>query len=333
MLGSRFEAELREQPAVWRRIAASDAAATLARALDDDIVLTGSGSSLYMAELGALALRRRRVRAQALPSTEARLDHAAYENKTVIAISQSGESHDLFAALDVLRPRQLVALTNSTGSRLAARADLTIDVQAGTEHAVPASKSVTATAAILLWTAALIGGQTHRDRAILASTADDVERWLGSGEVARVAAAAKAIAQRRHAAVLGSDYGLPIAREIALKLKEASYMHAEGFAAGEFRHGSAAMLDDSFAIIGVVDPDGFDIVARPLREISRSGALRYVVGSCDVDDLERLGPQVGEAYNTLAWLVTGQMVALHAARERGIDADSPRGLTKALIAE
>src|SRR5207244_7388143 len=90
-LGVHFEREIRDQPFVWERIAASDKAAQLARALDDDdVVLVGSGSSLFVAELAALALRRRRISAQALAATEARLDHHAYEQKIVIAISQSG---------------------------------------------------------------------------------------------------------------------------------------------------------------------------------------------------------------------------------------------------
>jgi fructoselysine-6-P-deglycase FrlB-like protein len=99
-LGRLFEREIHAQPDVWDGVARSDAAARLAAALDDDVVLVGSGSSLFAAQLGALALRRRRIRAQAVPATEARLDHNAYEQKTVVAISQSGRSTDLLDALD-----------------------------------------------------------------------------------------------------------------------------------------------------------------------------------------------------------------------------------------
>src|SRR6516225_10197288 len=112
-LGVNFEREIREQPQVWERLAASDKAAKLARVLDGDIVLVGSGSSLFVAELGALALRRRSMKAHALAASEARLDHRAYEDQIVIAISQSGRSTDLFEALDALAPRHLIALTNS----------------------------------------------------------------------------------------------------------------------------------------------------------------------------------------------------------------------------
>ncbi len=332
-LGAHFEREIEEQPSVWERIAGSDKADALARVLTDEVVLVGSGSSLFVAELGALALRRRRMRAQALPATEARLDHNAYERRIVVAISQSGRSTDLLDALDMLAPRFLVALTNSPSSPLADRAQLAIDVGAGVEQAVPASKSVSATVAILLWAASLVGGDTTRDPAMLTSTAAAIRAWLRSASRTPAIEAAHRIAARNSVIVLGSDYGLPIARETALKLKEASYLHAEGFAAGEFRHGSVAMVDASCAVLGIVDHDALAIVERPMGEVRDSGAARYCIGACDLDGVPRLGPAVDDPYNTLAWLVTAQTIALHAARARGVEADAPRGLTKALADE
>jgi glucosamine--fructose-6-phosphate aminotransferase (isomerizing) len=295
--------------------------------------LVGSGSSLCVAQLGALALRRRRLRAYAVAATEARLDHNAYEYKTVIAISQSGRSSDVFRALDVLVPRRLIVLTNAIDSPLAARADVALDVGAGREIAIPATKSVSATVVILLWAASLIGGGTSRGARVLEGTARAIRAWFDSDGYEAVVTAAHRIALRRSVIVLGSDYGLPIARETALKLKEAAYLHAEGFAGGEFRHGSVAMVDASCAVIGIVDFDALATVAKPMREVAASDALRYVIGSAAIDAIERLGPIVDEAYNSLAQLVCAQLIALHAARARHIDSDAPRGLTKALVAE
>lgn len=332
-LGINFEREIREQPQVWARIARSQTASELARALGEDVILLGSGSSLFAAQLGALALRRRGIAAQALAATEARLDHRAYEKKVIVAISQSGRSIDVLDALGVLAPRRIVALTNTADSPLAARAELALDVGAGMELAVPASKSVTATVAILLWAASIVGADSGRSGDILIASAQEAQLWLERDGPLEIARAAAQIASRPHVAVLGSDYGLPVAREIALKLKEASYLHAEGFAAGEFRHGSVSMVDDSFSVIGILDEDARSLVQRPLREVQRSGALRFVIGALGTEGAVRLGPVVNEAYNTLAWLLTGQLLALGAARARGINCDSPRGLTKALVAE
>jgi glucosamine--fructose-6-phosphate aminotransferase (isomerizing) len=328
--GMQFEREIREQPIVWECIAGSDRAARLARALTERVVLVGSGSSLFVAQLGALALRRRRIEAVALAATEARLDHNVYEDATVIAISQSGRSTDLLEAIETLRPRTLVALTNTPESPLAARADVAIDVAAGVERAVPASKSVSATAAILLWSASLAGGDGRRDAAVLVRTARAIEAWLASPELRELATQAERIAGCRSVAVLGSDYGLPIASEMALKLKEACYLHAEGFAAGEFRHGSIAMIDATSAVIGVIDSDARAIVERPLAEVAAAGPSRFTIGSPPVPGAVRLGPEVEVPFNTLGWLVTAQTVALYAARARGIESDAPRGLRKAL---
>jgi glucosamine--fructose-6-phosphate aminotransferase (isomerizing) len=327
MLGRRFEAEIREQPSVWRRIAASDAALRLAEAVRGRALLfVGSGSSLFAGMLGALAYRRRGIHARALAATEARFDHAADRDACIVALSQSGRSTDVLEALDVLAPARVVALTNDTASPLAARAAVVVDCLAGPETAVPASKSVTSTAAILLWAAALTGGATHRSAATLEATASDVEAWL-QRDAAEMEAVATQLAHVRTVAVVGAGYGVPLAFEIALKIKEASYVHAEGFAAGEFRHGSSAMLDASSAILGIVDATSRTIVDRPLASAAVAKAARYVIGEPS-GSISTLGPQTGDAFNTLAWLVTGQYLALALGRARGVDSDAPRGLHK-----
>lgn len=330
MLGERFEREIREQPDVWRRLAASTIADQLAGAIGSGpVCLVGSGSSLFVAQLGALALRRRGIRAAALAASEARFDREVYRDGCVIALSQSGRSGDILAALDALEPRNLIVLTNTSDSPLAARAEIAIDITAGPEEAVPASKSVTAMAAILLWSAALIAGHRNRTAATLHAVADDVEGWLSGAGWTDAETAAHALARRRAVAIVGAGYGTPIAYELALKMKEASYVHAEGFPAGEFRHGSSAMLDASCALIGILDEASRDVVERPMGEAKDAGALRFVIGA-RLGDIAVVGPMTGEAFNTLAWLVTGQTLALFAGRAAGIDSDKPRGLSKFL---
>ncbi|HET9096750.1 MAG TPA: SIS domain-containing protein [Candidatus Baltobacteraceae bacterium] len=331
MLGAHFEREIREQPDVWRSIAESNKAEMLASAIKGrDVVLLGSGSSLFMAQLGALALRRRGIRAHALAATEAPLDNAAYRNAVVIACSQSGRSTDLLEALDILSPKELIALTNTPDSMLGARANLTIDLGAAPEIAVPATKSVTSTAAILLWAAGLMSGSHSRSAKTLIETAEDVRGWLDGREVEAVKEAAQRIARRRSVIIVAAGYGVPVANECALKLKEASYIHAEGFSAGEFRHGSAAMLDPSCAIVGIVDEVSRNVVNRPLVEALQAESLRYTIGG-RIGDIPLLGPVVGEAFNTLAWLVAAQVLALYVGRARYVESDAPRGLAKTML--
>jgi glutamine---fructose-6-phosphate transaminase (isomerizing) len=331
-LGLEFEREIREQPDVWERIARSDKAQRLAHALRGEVVIVGSGSSLFVGELFALALRRRAVVAHALAATEARLDHGAYSGRTTVAISQSGRSSDLLEALEVLKPASLVALTNQPQSPLGEKADVLIDVGAGAERAVPASKSVSGTVAIALWAAALHDTWPERGESSLRDAAQMVHAWLDGDGVTGVEEAGRTLATGHSTVFLGSDYGLPIAREAALKLKEAAYLHAEGMSAGEFRHGSIAMVDAATTVVGIADADALEAVARPLRELEGTGARRYTIGM-SLGDLPRLGPELDVAFNTLGWLVAAQLLALYASRARGIDADAPRGLTKALVDE
>ncbi|MDE2482756.1 MAG: SIS domain-containing protein [bacterium] len=331
ILGKQFEREIREQPEVWERVARGSVAAALAERLVGEIVLVGSGSSLFAAQLGAQALRRRGITAHALAASEALRDHRAYVGRTVVALSQSGASTDLLRALDVLAPAHAIALTNTVASPLGERAETTLDVGAGPERAIPATKSVTATIAILLAAASHLGGEHPRTVEDLLATAACVRAWLARERHDEMLGAANAIAARHDVVFLGTAYGAPIAREAALKFKEATYLHAEGFEAGEFRHGSAAMVDATTALVGIVDADAMDVVGRPLRELEATGALRFAIGGVAPERVARLGPEVGEAYDTLGWLVTIHLLALYVARARGIESDAPRGLTKALL--
>jgi len=331
MLGERFEAEIREQPGVLRRLAATDLAATFAAQVrEHEVVLVGSGSSLFVAMLGALALRRCGLRAVALPATEAVFERASYAGRTLVAISQSGRSTDVLGAIDALVPERLIALTNDATSPLARRADLVLDVAAGRERAVPASKSVSAMSALVLWAAACVGGTAENHARILGETADGIDAWLASPGIVPVREAASEIALRRSVAVIGTGYGVPIARELALKLKEASYIHAEGFAAGEFRHGSAAILDETTALVGVLDAASAHSVGRPFAEAERTRTLRFTFGA-PLAGVAMLGMRGDGPFGMLASLVAGQMLALAVGRARGVDSDAPRGLTKFVV--
>ncbi len=331
VLGANFESEIREQPAIWRALAATNKARAVADAIAGrEVILIGSGSSLFVAQLGAIALRCRGVRAQAIAATEAAIDHVVYARTTAIVCSQSGKSTDVLDALDVLQPSCLIAITNTPDSPLGRRATLCIHADCGEEIAVPASKTVTAMAAILLWVAALLSTDGAGGAEALVRIADAVETWLNSPDTGAVRDAAARISTRSSVVVIGSGYGLPIAGEFALKIKEASYLHAEGFAAGEFRHGSAAMLDASCAILGIIDERSDRLVRRALTEALGAGALGYVVGE-RTEDLPVLGPLYSGPFDPLSWLVAGQMLALYLGRARGVQSDAPRGLVKAIL--
>lgn len=328
MLGAHLESEIRAQPALWRRLARSDGPARLAAAFEGEVWLIGSGSSLFAAELGALALLRRGLRAAAIPATEAPFVLERRTGASVVALSQSGRSGDLLAALDALAPARLVALTNDPDSPLASRAGAVVPLDAGREHAIPATKTVSAMMVLLALAVARSAEVASEARRGLLAAADAVERWFGEDEAA-VVALAQRIALRRGVAILGSGFGVPLARELALKFKEACYLHAEGFVAGEFRHGSTAMLDATYAVLALADARSQSVCAEPLAAARAADALTLALGGPSDRD-ERLGPALDPPFEWLGWLVAGQMLALHVGRARFVDGDAPRGLTKFL---
>jgi glutamine---fructose-6-phosphate transaminase (isomerizing) len=291
------------------------------------VVFVGSGSSRFVAQFAALAFRRAGVPATALAATEAAFDARTHTGGTVVAVSQSGRSADILAACDALVPACLVALTNDTASPLAQRADRVIDLAGGPEHAVPASKSVSAAIAIVRLAAAVHAGEGDL-RPALTRAASDVRDFL-EGEQAGVASVAERIVGHT-VEVIGTGYGVSLASEIALKLKEAAYVQAEGFSAGEFRHGSTAILERSGAVIALVDASATAVVERITSEASARGAEVIHFGARAGGGAHVLGPVAADTFDPLRWLVTGQRLALEIGRLRGIDSDVPRGLRKAL---
>ena len=330
MGGRQFEAEIREQPAVLAGLAASRAAQQLDAAIGDrEPLFIGSGSSLFVAQLATLAWRRLGRRADALAASEALFQAGAHRGSCVVALSQSGRTADVLGALDALGPACTIALTNDLTSPLAARADITIDVHAGSERAIPASKSVTAMAAVVLWAAARAVDGDAPAAAALERAAGAIGTWLDTGALPEMDRAAALLEPTHSICVIGVGYGVPVAAEIALKIKEASYRHAEGFGAGEFRHGSTAILEAARGIVGIVDGSSRASVGTVLDVARAAQAVVATLGDA-LPGVPAFGPPAAGRFAPLSWIVGGQSLALALARRSGIDSDAPRGLHKFL---
>jgi glucosamine--fructose-6-phosphate aminotransferase (isomerizing) len=330
MAGQQFEAEIREQPAVLARLAVSRTAKSLDAAIGDrEPLFIGSGSSLFVAQLATLAWRRFGRRAESLAASEARFRADAHRGCCAVALSQSGRTADVLDALDALGPVRTIALTNDAKSPLAARADVTIDILAGAETAVPASKSVTAMAAILLWAAGRgVDGDTAA-AAALERAASTIAAWLEGDAFSEMDRAAASLEAAQSIVVIGAGYGVPVAAEIALKIKEASYRHAEGFGAGEFHHGSTAILEPARGLVGIVDASSSAAVCAVLDVARAAHAVVAALGDA-CGNAPVFGPPASGRFAPLAWIVGGQVLALALARRSGIDSDAPRGLRKFL---
>ena len=272
----------------------------------------------------------------------------------VIVISQSGETSDTLAALTEARRRgsKTLAITNAADSTMAREADVSMPLAAGIEKAIPATKSFTCQLAVLFllglyearrlraMDAAELKANIERLRALPISIAGQLDGWSD-----QMAALAHKYSKAGNFLYLGRGIHYAIAREGALKLKEASYVHAEGYPAGELKHGPNALLSDSvpLVVVATVDPAleasvvRYEKTVHLLREMKTQGAkVIAVVNSGDQDvptlvsDCVEVQP-ASEYLLPIAEVVPLQLFAYFMAMERGVDVDRLRNLSKAVL--
>jgi glucosamine--fructose-6-phosphate aminotransferase (isomerizing) len=249
------------------------------------------------------------------------------DGQLFLAISQSGRSHDLIeTALSAKRAGALTAaLVNDSGSPLAAACDFVLPIGAGSERAVAATKSFVASLSALLRLVALWA----EDAAMLPALARLPDRLAAAGQL-DWDAAALSLAPATSLVVIGRGPTLAIAREAALKLKEIANVHAEAFSGAEFLHGPVALVGAGYPLLMFVAPDetatGMRELARELRGKDASLICADPAGG-DAGDLPTLPPDHPDA-DALCLIQSFYGMALRLAAARGVDADSPRHLSK-----
>jgi glucosamine--fructose-6-phosphate aminotransferase (isomerizing) len=274
------------------------------------------------------------------------------ERNLVVSVSQSGETMDTLMA--VKHAKELGALTlsicNTQGATIPRESDAVLYTHAGPEVAVASTKAFLAqiTAAYLLglYLAQLRGG-TYADDAKSVMTElrempDKIQQVLDRMD--RVVEMANFMADTRSVLFLGRHVGYPIALEGALKLKEIAYIHAEGFAAGELKHGPIALIEPGQPVFVIVpSPDAphelHKKVVSNIQEIRARGARTLVIAHDGDEDVEPFAseiirvPQCSPMLAPLLTVVPLQVFALHLAMAKGLDADQPRNLAKSVTVE
>jgi glutamine---fructose-6-phosphate transaminase (isomerizing) len=248
----------------------------------------------------------------------------------VVAVSQSGGSPDLLESTTVAREcgATVLAVTNAPGSLLARSADLHLDVRAGVEQAVAATKSYTAEL-LSLWQ--LVEDWSGGDLVRAAGVPDAAAASLAHGDAVREFATRYRFTDRMVLTARGYSY--PTAREAALKLMETSYVAAHAFSGADLMHGPLAMIDEEHPVVAVV-PDGVGAAAmRPVLERLRESHIDVaVVGGPTSVPLGTVGITLDHGLDEdlapLADIVALQLLSLEMAVGRGFDPDAPRGLSK-----
>ena len=339
MSGTIMAAEVREQPEVLDRIlregwpGIQQVAAAVRERAPRFVLFVARGTSDHAALYAKYLVETRLAlpAGSASPSTMTVYDaRPVMRDVLVVAVSQSGASPDLVEPLARARAGGAitVAVTNAPGSPLATAAEFHLDVLAGPERAVAATKTYTAQLLTLfLFVEALAGGDLaaaaglpERARAVLAR----------EEEVARLAVRYRFAEQ---IVVTARGYNYPTALEAALKLMETSYLVCHAFSGADLLHGPLAMIDRGFPVIAVAPAGKGGAALQPVLERLRErGADTLVVGDPALAPLgtvnlalDDLGP---EALTPVLAIMPMQQLAWYLARERGTDPDQPRGLQK-----
>jgi glutamine---fructose-6-phosphate transaminase (isomerizing) len=320
----------------------------------DRIVMVACGTAAYSGMVAKYAVEHwTRIPVEVALAHEFRYsDPIADERTLVVSISQSGETMDTLMA--VKHARELGALTlsicNTHGSTIPRESDAVLYTHAGPEIAVASTKGfsaqITAAYVLGLYLAQLRGG-AHADNAQavmreLRDLPEKIQTVLDRME--RVAEIARFMADSRSVLFLGRNVGYPIALEGALKLKEIAYIHAEGFAAGELKHGPIALIEPGQPVF-VIAPgpdtphDLHKKVVSNIQEIRARGARTLVIAEDGDEDVVPFADEVIRVPASLPLLmplltiVPLQVFALHLASAKGLDVDQPRNLAKSVTVE
>ena len=273
---------------------------------------------------------------------------------SVLVLSQSGETSDTLAALEEarLRGQKTLAITNHPASTMALDADVSMPLAAGLEKAIPATKSFTCQLAVLYLLALYEGARLGRmDAAALSAHVEELLAVPGKIAAAldgwreQMAALASKYKSASTFLYLGRGIHYAIAREGALKLKEASYVHAEGYPVGELKHGPNALVSDRVPLVVLATVDRaleasvmrYEKTLQLLGDMKAQGAKVIAIANADDAEIEALASDyvrlepASEYLLPILEVVPLQLFSYFMALEHGVDVDRPRNLSKAVV--
>ncbi|WP_456368604.1 glutamine--fructose-6-phosphate transaminase (isomerizing) [Thermococcus sp.] len=315
----------------------------------DKIIFVAMGTSYHAALVGKYLLQRL---AKKVPIVEEasefryEFEDLVDENTLLIAITQSGETADTLAAMKLAKKKgaKVLGVVNVVGSMATRIADVTLYTHAGPEIGVAATKTYTTQLTVLtmlaIEVARILGAEdedylSHLERELL-RVPELVEEALKYDGFMKTLA--ESLKDKRDFFYIGRSISVPTALEGALKLKEISYIHAEGLSAGELKHGPLALLEDGVPVVAV-NPSGrvFSKMMSNIEEAKARGAMIISLSDreklAEVSDVLVKMPEVDELLTPIVYIVPLQLLAYHLAVLRGNDPDKPRNLAKSVTVE
>lgn len=345
--------EIHEQPKVMRDtiggyVSTAEPVANLAMSGGtglEDILILACGTSYHAALIGKYVMEELfRVPVRVELASEFNYCGQTSTRNRAIVITQSGETADVLKSIRRLKGEgcRVIAITNVVGSTVSRTVDQIIYTRAGPEISVPATKSFIAQLMALYWLALPYSKIDIRrlDSLImeLRQLPGKVQRVLDNEEI--ISECAKQLSGYEDVFFIGRGINFPVALEGALKMKEISYIHAEGYSAGELKHGPFALLGDDTPVVAIVAQDNtYEAMLTNIKEIKarRSPVIALVEeGDEAVEELADsviIVPQVDAIFSPVVNTVALQLLAYYTAKQRGCPIDFPRNLAKSVTVE
>jgi glucosamine--fructose-6-phosphate aminotransferase (isomerizing) len=315
----------------------------------DHIILTACGTSWHSALIGKMMIEEHaRIRCEVEYASEFRYSNPIVTDRTLcIVISQSGETADTLAAMREAKRRgaKTLGLVNQVGSTIAREDDGGIYLHAGPEIGVASTKAFTSqVVALALLTLKLARLRTMSvvQGRVITQALDRLPEQIQSilDRAAEVEKIAEAFVDAQNFLYLGRGYNFPVALEGALKLKEISYIHAEGYPAAEMKHGPIALIDAEMPVVFIAPHDSvFDKVVSNVQEVKARGGRVIAITSRDEPsldgkiDYEFRVPETVDMLNPVLSAIPLQLLAYYIAAKRGLNVDQPRNLAKSVTVE
>ena len=306
------------------------------------VVFVACGTSYHASLIGKYLIEPLAgIPTEVLLASEFKYSARTLDEKTlVIFISQSGETADTLKALDIANETsKTLAIVNVVGSSMTRRAQYVIQTQAGPEIGVAATKTyVSQLTAIYLFAGLLAGDEELLSK--LEKVPDYINEILKDCDVIKQLSVKYRYAKDFF--YLGRGYAYPTALEGALKLKEITYIHGEGYAAGELKHGPLALIDKGIPVVVLLPPgDNLEKTMSNLEEVRARGADVLAIGACKdkeqfthAKDIFLINDEVDEIIAPLVYIVPLQLLSYYVAiSKEGVDPDKPKNLAKCVTVE
>ena len=260
--------------------------------------------------------------------------HFLIPESLLMVVSQSGETADVLEAMRVAKEKKskVISIVNVQGSSIARHSDFSLLIKAGPEKAVASTKAATSQLSLLLLIAYAVAGKLEEGKKILIETASMINDMLNPRFLKYIKEVADTISHSEHAYIIGKAANYPMALEAAIKIQEVSYIHAEGFAAGELKHGPLALISPGTPCISLIAEDEVkrDTLNNTIELKSRGARIIGVAPHMheSFDSWIRV-PDAGIA-SPIVNIIPIQLLAYYLSLRRGVNPDMPRNLAKSV---